>query len=451
MKKITGLFLALIFAISGCLPSATFSGHAKDLKNPGEISGGYSPKDTPITLNQCYELALKQSETLGMDHELIMQAEAHFMSAMGLMLPHVSFSSTDSQQDIDKNIGSSSVYDTSYKQSERKFVIKQTLFDGFKILAATSGSNIEQKQRINERIWGEQILLKDVSNAFYLLAEMREDLQALQIIRSVLVNRIKELKAREKIGRSRKTEVVDATVQLSMVEAEIEQTKGRERLARHLLEFYIGRKVRGIAYDKALPKLDRPESECILRADDRPDVRAAYNQWQIMKKSVIVANSGFLPTVSLDTNYYTQRTSTVLKDTDWDAAIKLNVPIFEGTETIGSMLEAVSKEKEYKLRHQRSVRLAVTDIRDSYVELHTALSRYHKLKKAAKAAELSYSLEKRDYDKSLVSNIDVLLSIKAFNDTKRAYIHSIFEAKRLYWKLMNSIGDATKEKLNELI
>ena len=50
---------------------------------------------TPLTLSDCYQLALKQSEIIAIDEGLIRQAEARFLQALSIMMPYFSYQSKE--------------------------------------------------------------------------------------------------------------------------------------------------------------------------------------------------------------------------------------------------------------------------------------------------------------------------------------------------------------------
>ena len=103
------------------------------------------------------------------------------------------------------------------------------------------GSKFEKTQREKELWRAEQLLFVDVSDAFYLLLDTEQDLNALTAIEFALRDRVKELKTRENIGKSKASEVVTTEYQLYNLEAEIQLERNQELLVRQLLEFLIGR------------------------------------------------------------------------------------------------------------------------------------------------------------------------------------------------------------------
>ncbi len=464
MKKV--ITLIIIFTLvqaalpyfAACLPAQeSTSGRQAPAGEPYNIlqkrsvpPDNNTPEPLPLTLSDCYNLALKQSEIIAIDAEQIRITEAHFLQALSIILPNVSFISADTQQEKSPGVavtaGGSIVAST--KDSQRQFNVTQTLFNGFKAIAAIKGSKFERNQRINEKIRAEQLLLVDVADSFYLLKEKREDLKALQNIRTALRSRIKELRKRTDLGRSRPSEVVNVKAQLYGVEASIELAKSQEVLARQLLEFLVGGSVYSITDTYDIPAALQPESYYVAKSDARPDVKATKFAWELAKKEIQIVNSDFLPNASVGANYYTQRTN-VSEGIDWDVTLTVIVPIFDGGLTIGRSNEAIAFARQQELTYRRTRRLAPYDIRDSYISLKTAMSVYKALRKEYTTAKLNYHLQKKDYRFSLVNNLDVLAAIQTLENAERDAIHALYEAKREYWQLRVSVGESITETLND--
>ena len=102
-----------------------------------------------------------------------------------------------------------------------------------------------------------------------------------------------------------------------------------------------------------------------------------------------------------------------------------------------------------KLLYHRTRRLAPYDIKNTYVTLATAIAVYEALRKAYTTAKLNYHMQKKDYARNLVSNLDVLASIQTLQDSHRNYIHALYEAKREYWQLRVAVGQSGTESLSD--
>jgi len=397
-----------------------------------------------LGLLDCYKLALEQSETIAINADLIKETEAHFLEALSIMVPHVSFMSTDTREEASQETGSALSSLKPSTSSTRAFNGTQTLFSGFKAFAAMRGAGYEKKQRTFEKKQAEQLLFTDVANAFYLLLAYREDLKALEKVRTALVDRVKELQGREKLGRSRPSEVVNAKAQFYSVEASIQVSKSNEIVARQLLEFLIGGPVYQLKDDYRMPQHVESEEFYIAKADMRPDVKAGDYAWRLSKQAVVVADSDFLPTVSAEGNAYTQRTG-FSKGINWDIALYVTVPIFEGTEVLGRSKEAVLKAHEAELSLRRARRNARYEIRNAYEKYHRAIAVRNALRKEYTMAILNYYLQRKDYTRNLVNNLDVLAAIQTLRDSERDYIAALYSAKQLYWQLLVAIGNDIRD------
>jgi outer membrane protein len=392
------------------------------------------------TLLDCYALALKKSETIAVNSELIREAEAHFLQSFGSLLPQLSYSWSNSRQDSSSVLSSFGQND----RTESKFVFKQTLFSGFKEFAGMQGSRLEKNQFAELKKNAELVLFVDVADAFYLLLQEREDLTALLSIREALVDRLAELKKRETIGRTRPSEVASTDAGLYNLEAEIESGKSRILIAEDLLAYLIGEPVGEIADTAETPNSLSEEVNFTARSDFRPDVKAAEYAWGVAKKEVTASKSDLFPEVSVEGNGYIHKNDPP-SDQSWSTVFRVEVPIFEGTTTYGAIKAANSQARQVELFLEQTKRLALQDIRDSYIRSQAAILRFQSLEKALTAAELNYSLQKEDYQYSLVSNLEVLSALQNLADTRRKHIQGRYEKKRYYWQLRAAVGETILE------
>ena len=392
--------------------------------------------EEPLTLADCYRLALKRSETIAIHQELIAETEARFTQALSGILPRVSFSSSDKRQD-----GTGSSVFTLRKVPDRRFIMSQPLFSGFKEFAAMAGTRAERRQREEERRRAEQLLLVDVSDAFHLLLEQQDDLAALEMSGGILRDRIEELQQREQIGRTRPSEVVSAQARLLQLEAEQSQVRAQALVARQLLEFLTGLDRLHAVTDTgpALPTLPL-EREILAKALGRPDVLAAQQATIVAQKEVEVQRADLWPSVSVDSNYWLERAG-ASKDVSWDVALTVDVPIFEGGQTRGAIREAASQARQTELKLTETQRRAVLELRDTYALLQAAIVRTAALEKAYDAADENYRLQAEDYRRSQVSNLEVLQALQTLQDARRDALNARYEAKRRTWQLKASLGE----------
>ncbi len=299
----------------------------------------------------------------------------------------------------------------------------------------------EGRQRVLEKKRAEQLLFLNVSDAYYLLLEKQEDLRILQSVQRTLSGRLQELQQRERVGRSRTSEVVGTEAEILRTEAEEELVRGEETVARQLVEFLIGRDLSETLEEPKpyLPPIDSDQAY-MAKSPQRPDVQASKEAALAAKKQVSVAQAGYLPTVNVEGNYYVERAGPS-KDVAWDVALKVEVPLFTGGQTTGAVKAASSQAAQAALRAGEAGRTATREVKEAYAKLQSALARSNALARALEASEESYRLLAEEYRRSLINNLEVLRSLSDLEDAHREYVHSQYDTQRSYWNLKVSAGD----------
>ncbi len=424
MRKVRIIFI--FFIISGILFNPALFAQGQ-VENEGRV----------LTLLDCYNLTLKQSETLGISVQRIKEAESHFLQAIGTIMPQVSFASADNFYNI---------HTTSANTYTRGFVFQQVLFSGFKEFAAMRASGYEKKQRTKEVERAEQLLFGDVSDSFYLLLEQIKDLKALEATRQSLLERIQELDKRISIGRSRKSELATVMVEFYGVEAEIITAKNQRDVAKELLEFLTGVAIKDIIESEDVPGSVKPIDYYQRLAVMRADIEAAEKAVGLARENITVARSGFLPSVNVESQYLTNN-STALPPSKLATTLSVNIPIFEGTTVLGNVRQAQAQARESELQLELTRRQSQTDVLQAYTNMQYSLISKEAHAKALNSAVRNYYLQKKDYEYNLVNNLDVLTAIRLLEDSRRDFIHAANETKRLYWQLCVAAGENIGEVL----
>ncbi len=389
-----------------------------------------------LTLKECYKMALKRSETIGIQKELIKETEGQMLQALSSALPKVAFAYSQKWQDVDRQ-----QINGGY-EPEAKFTLTQPLFTGFKEFAAIGASKHIGKQRKSELERAKELLFTDVSDAFYLYLSYQEDEETVQNITKALEDRVAELKRREAIGRSRTSEVASADAQLKRTEALLEGVRAQREVAGQLLEFLIGRSVDQLV-DGELSEERSSLEQLAAKIDRRADVVAARESFESFQNNVTAARSAFFPNVSLGANAYTKRSDTY-EGNDWDATITVNVPIFNGTTDIGAYDQAKAQKNEADFRLSLVRRQALLDLKSAYTKWQAANRTLAAFMKALDASEKNYKLQVEDFKHSLVNNLDVLQALQDLESVRRDHVAAKSNAKRAYWNLKVATGDIEK-------
>jgi len=81
---------------------------------------------------------------------------------------------------------------------------------------------------------------------------------------------------------------------------------------------------------------------------------------------------------------------------------------------------AQSQQRQSELQLSRVQRLAMEEIRSLYHNLKADFSQLAALQEAFNLAEKNYKANVRDYERNLVTNLDVLQALTAYQDTQRS-------------------------------
>jgi len=401
----------------------------------------------PLTFEDCYKLALDESETVAIQKEAIARATAKIFTAASEALGDVDYVITREMQEQQKQpvSGGSATSGGAINDpdiSQQKFTISQPLFQGFKAFGALKGAGSYKQEQKDAYRRAKELLYQDVAYAFYGVLRYQKELGIIREIHGLLKKRIKELEEREKIGRSRASEVAQAVTRLKTLEADLAGVKGSLATTHYILEYLIGMEIEGrkLQDNASQDPSSRNLMDYLSLAGMRSDVKAAEQAVKTAKQGILIAQSGFWPTIYLDHTQYTRREGS-LGNVDWDLLFTIDVPLFSGTATVGQLKDSISVLKQQNLYLSRAKRLAQMEIKQSYESWRFSREQHLALNAAVEAAQKNYSLQTEEYRRSLVNNLDVLAALESLNNTQQSENQSYYQMKKDEARLKVAVGE----------
>jgi len=401
----------------------------------GLLSGvGSAQAAESLALDQYYDAALKRSEVVATQSELIHQTEEHYNQANSALYPTVNGVASYTRQDPIP-AGDLSTSSSPNRQSLAKVMATQPLFRGFREFASLRQSKALLGAQNDDYRNACVLLFKDVVQNFYTVLSLEQDLKNLDEEINQALDREKELNTRVRIGRSRVSEVLTVQTTISTLRAQVEQLQGQLRTAREVFAFLSGLEATTPLRDtEALPASVEPLDEYLARLALRPDVKASRQRLTAAQESVSVARGAHLPSVDLNANRYLERTGS-LKDVTWDVQIALTLPIYSGGLLQSKVSEAVSQRTQSELSASQVSRQAEQEIRSAYQSVVFDASQLAALEKATEAARKNYEAQRHDYRLGLVTNLDVLQALTTFQENQRALDRARYTAKIDFFRL----------------
>ena len=396
-----------------------------------------------MSLEESFQAALKRSELVAEQHELIVQAEEHVRQARRALLPTVSGTASYFRQES-SGVSTSGSNIAPSSQPLVKITGSQPLFRGFRDFAALKEVKRLAEAQIQAKKQAAIQLYEDVTQAFYSRLTLEQDLRNLSDEIGLYQARAKELQARVRIGRSRVSEVLTLNTSLETLKAQMEQTKGQLKVAEVTFAFLTGLPGPASIDDReSVPSVVDPLETYLTHLHERPDVQADSIRFEAAKASVWTAKGAYLPSADFTGNYYIVR-SGVSQNADWDLTLSLTMPLFEGGITHSKIREAVSQQKQAEFVFSRTLRQAEEEVRSRYETLQSDLAQAKALERAAQVSEKTYEVEKQDYRLGLVTNLDVLQALTSFEENKRALNRTQFTTKLDLARLESSVARRPK-------
>jgi outer membrane protein len=370
------------------------------------------------TFEDCYKAALKRSELVAQQAELIRQAEDNYKALIGSIIPNITgYGSYQLQQQ--SNNAFSTIYPN--PSTSTRLTLTQPLFQGFKEFAGLrQGKSLVHASQYDRKQAAVQLYM-DTAASFFSVVSFEHDIDNVIDELGFYDKRIAELRQFRAIGRSQVTDVLTAESQKAALVAQLKQIQGQYHAQRAILSFLTGfapnTPVRRPSGDQVPIK---PLDAYLGRVDLRPDVRGDSTRAKASEEGIPIARAGHLPTISVTGDYYLQRTG-ALSDVSWDVMLNVALPIFSGGSVQAQLETAVAKRDQADLQVSRTKGLALQQIRQFYETFVGDRDQYEAYREAVAVAEKNYKEELREYRLGLVTNLDVLTALTAFQESKRSF------------------------------
>jgi outer membrane protein len=404
------------------------------------LAGGLEPASpaaaaaltvTGASLDGCYQAALRRSQTLAVSFESIAQAEEHYKQAMGSVLPSLKVSGQlFSQSEPPSN------------QNQLEFSAVQPLFQGFREYAALRASKDLLASSKQAYRWAAWQLYSDTAQSFNLVLAAEKNLADLQSEFNLYGDRISFLQGWLNIGRAQDTDVLSVQSAQAQIKAQMEAAKYQVAAAREVLAFLTGQPVdQALADAETMPAQLDPLESFTASLGQRPDLLAAAGNVEAAKEGVNIASGQSLPQVSAGADYYSYRYKPDT-DTNWDAYLAVTMPIFTGGVIRSQVRSAESAQRQAEAQLEQARRLDVENLRSAYVKLRYDLSQEKALVDAADLSAKNYKAETRNFERGLVTNLDVLQAMVTFVNTLQAADATHYASLGDYQSLLAQTGQA---------
>ncbi len=385
-----------------------------------------------LTLDDCYRMALCRSESLAIDGEELVRIQADYDRALASILPRAAFRGSLTIQDSPETPGASSVQKsfTQQKRAQYQFWARQPLFNGLREFHAMRQAGALYEAKEHELRHARLLLYADTAEAFYAVLQAEREAATTEAALRLAEERLEELVQRNRAGISRRSEVLAQEAEAASTRAQLERLRGLFAVAWEALQFLTGLDGRRILRDTFPdPREAPPLEECVERAlRCREDLRSLERREAAAEEAVAAARAGYLPTATLEADYYTHREG-ITSGVDWDAVLSFEIPIFDGFQTRAAVMEARSDRRAAALALQRLRRDIELSVKRAHADLAASTAVRASLEKAMASAEETYEIVQAEYRRGIVTNIEVLSAFNTLQQTRLELDRARYQSK----------------------
>ena len=384
-----------------------------------------------LSLSACYELALKNSDTLRARAEDIRAAEARYRQAVAAAYPKLDLLAEQRLRNSSSFGRSSSSSNSNNSNSSHPFVsflsLQQPIFTGFReeLLAEAAQAEIKSLDLTRKRV-NEQLFL-DVAESYVQIQLYQSDLVILRETERILKNRITELKKFISLGKSRESEVLSANSDIAELQTTMRQIDGLKSATEEMLAFLVGLPASELHVQATISLQEiLPLESYLEKGLNRNDLLAIAKQQEALRLKQTAIKRESWPELSLEGNLYPYEDPN--QNRDFELLLKLELPIYEGGARQARVdeLEANVLSSSHSLANlKRSVE---RDIRVAYQKYLSAISERESLENLLLSAKNNLASQQNDYALGVVTNLEVLQAIRQVQDAKRRLLQ--VEAER---------------------
>lgn len=370
--------------------------------------------ERPLTLAEAYGLALKHNEAVALESATADEARARVDELASVARPKLFLRGSELFREQAPGSGRG---DNNLKnQQEAKVSLEQPLFSGFRDLAVLKAGRSASRAADHAVKRAEHLLYLDVARAFYDLARLQKESATRDAVLDLTRGRLKEIRDRERLGRSRKSEGLSVESLVAGLEADRAREGVAEREARRFLAFLTGTEGDFRPVEPAPSPVPGLE-DAVSKSSTRPDVAARREQVASADQSLSAARREFWPTLGLDGNYYLKREGSQ-EEVDWDVLLSAELPLFRGGAWPARRAQARARLGAAQSAHGLSIRSAAMEVRAAHDRLTTVLSLIPVLERAVTLAEANAKAQAADYRLGLVTNLDVLNGLENLQEAR---------------------------------
>jgi len=197
-----------------------------------------------------------------------------------------------------------------------------------------------------------------------------------------------------------------------------------------------------LVYEPAAAKME--ESLAVALAN-RPDLKQADVNIAMQKESIRIAAAGLYPTLAAVGTWEGGNASRFsFGGTGWDQGwylgVMMSVPVFEGMETKGKLIQERARLRQYELQKRDSLQSAEMEVKQAILSLEDATEFVESQRENVRQAEEGLRLATVRYANDMATQLDVLDARLALTQARNNYAQATYSHMLARLSLKKAMG-----------
>ncbi|MFW5989166.1 MAG: TolC family protein [Desulfosudaceae bacterium] len=396
-------------------------------------------RDAGLTLEQAWQMALRQNENIQDSREDLTQADRNLDMATSHLYPQVSATGSATRRKDINPMMNPDEYEVLQVEMDQHIYQLGKVWTGKEIAAhQRDGTRLNHRRTVRE-------VLFQVTAAYYNVLLGR---QAIEIGESSLTRAKKQLEraqARYDVGMSTETYVLRAKVQVAQAREQLERARNQYNVARENLALETG-------LDSLPASIEEPEEGSFPEKSvetlvtealaNRLDLLAAEKDTAAAKANIKWERADFFPKIFArgEYSYTTEEMLYNKHDEDWSASLNLSVPLFTGGRNRAELAEAKSKHRQTRFNLQRRKNAIRTEVRSVYLDLQTQREVLQQYKAQVRSAKSNYRQVTAQFEEGMATSVDQVDAFTTLNQAQNQLANAHYDYQLNLVKLQLATG-----------
>jgi outer membrane protein len=407
------------------------------------------PSTNRLTFDGALRRALEVNNTIERSREDIDIAESNRDFLLSAVMPKITLTGDLTRNSIEQTFGGDgedSVTILPRNDWAYRVTLSQPIFAGRRELRAYSQAKINIENAREGTLAAQDSILLRVASSYLAVvnADRRVEVEHRNI--ELAEKRLVQAQAFYEAGEVTKVDVLRAETAKKAAQrlAAVAANQREHAVAQLRTDLDLDGPLEVVTPESALAPLPS-EAALIARAtSSRPDVDIAENNVRIASLEVQKQRGYWLPTVTFDGGFISQKTPFPADKYSY-GALRFNVPIFQSGEVYARVAAAKSREKQAELDLEDAKLVAREDVRRALADLRSAETGLQLASEQLTAAQAEYDQAFDLYRAQEATSLDVSASETSLADARRAVAEETLNrdlAELRVWHAAGAMQDA---------